>query len=330
MAKRVFSGIKPTGQVHLGNYLGALKQWGQAKDAEQTIYCIVDLHAITISQKPQELRERTRQLAAFILASGVDPEKSLLFVQSHNLDHANLAWVLNCNLSMGQMARMTQYKEKSEKNSGFISVGLFDYPALMAADILLYDTTDVPVGDDQKQHVELSRDVAERFNKKYGETFVVPTPVTPKIGGRVMSLTNPLKKMSKSEDDPNGTINLMDSSDEVYRKVMSAVTDSENSVKYNMSQPGIFNLIEIYSQITEKSPEEVEVEFQSKGYGEFKKAVAEQVILKISELQDKYKELINSGELDRILKNGSEKAQEISSQKLRAVYEKVGFLARYE
>lgn len=328
MAKRIFSGIKPTGDVHLGNYIGALKQWGEAKDAEQIMYCIVDLHAITVPQDPQELRERTRQLAAFILAAGVDPEKSLLFVQSHNPDHANLAWVLNCYLSMGQMNRMTQYKEKSEK-ADFVSVGLFDYPALMAADILLYDVTEVPVGDDQKQHVELTRDVAERFNNRYGETFILPDAVTPKVGGRVMSLTNPEKKMSKSVDDPNGTINLMDTPDEIKAKIMSAVTDNENSVRYNESQPGIHNLIEIYSQLSDISPEEVESEFQGKGYGEFKKAVAEVTVDKLVLLQNKYRELVDSGELDNILRDGAEKARELSSKKLAEVYEKIGFLKRF-
>ena len=207
--KIVFSGIKPSGDLHIGKYIGAVRQWAAGQDEGLNIFCVVDMHAITVSQDPKTLAQRTKEIAAILLAAGIDPQKSLLFVQSHNPDHANLGWVLNCYLSMGQMSRMTQYKEKSEGKES-VSVGLFDYPALMAADILLYDTTEVPVGEDQKQHVELTRDVAERFNAKYGETFVLPEPVVPKVGGRVMSLVDPTKKMSKSDANPNGAIGLLE------------------------------------------------------------------------------------------------------------------------
>ena len=322
----VFSGIQPSGNLHIGNYLGAMRLWATGQEDGLNIFCIVDMHAITVPQDPAALREKTLEVAGLIVAAGVDPEKSLLFIQSHNPDHANLGWVLNCYLSMGQMNRMTQFKEKSEKKD-FVSVGLFDYPALMAADILLYDTTEVPVGDDQKQHVELTRDVAERFNGKYGETFVLPRPVVPKVGGRVMSLTDPTKKMSKSDSDSMGAVGLLDSKEEIEKKIMAAVTDSGREVKYDPARPGIYNLVEIYSLVTGKSPQETENEFSGKGYGDFKKAVSEMTVNFLSGLQERYRDLRNSGKLEKVLEEGAKKSYEISHKKLLDVYKKIGFIA---
>ena len=328
MKRVVFSGIKPSGELHIGNYIGAMRQWAAGQGEGLNVFCVVDMHAITVPQDPEILRERTLELAGLIVAAGVDPEKSLLFIQSHNPDHANLGWILNCYLSMGQMNRMTQFKEKSEKKD-FVSVGLFDYPALMAADILLYDTTEVPVGDDQKQHVELTRDVAERFNSKYGEMFVLPRPIVPKVGGRVMSLTDPTKKMSKSDSDPMGAVDLLDSKEEIEKKIMAAVTDSGSGVKYDeKNKPGISNLMEIYAEVTRKSLETAEGEFAGKGYGDFKRAVAEVVVEFLGGLQERYRGLRESGELEKILANGAKKSYELSHKKLTEVYEKVGFVGQ--
>lgn len=324
MSKIVFSGIQPSGNLHIGNYIGAVRQWVSGQSDGLNIFCIVDMHAITVPQDPAVLKEKTLELAGLLIAAGLDPEKVILFVQSHNPDHANLGWILNCHLSMGQMNRMIQFKEKSE-NKDFVSVGLFDYPALMASDILLYDTTEVPVGDDQKQHVELTRDVAERFNSRYGETFVLPTPVIPKVGGRVMSLTDPTKKMSKSDSDPMGAVGLLENPDMVVKKIKSAVTDSGRDIKYDLQRPGIYNLIEIYSQITGKTPQEVEQEFAGKGYGDFKNTVAEVTVNFLGPLQEKYKNLRGSGELEKILARGAVRSYELSHKKLLEVYQKIGF-----
>jgi tryptophanyl-tRNA synthetase len=325
MAKRVFSGIQPSGNLHLGNYIGAIKQWVAGQDDGLNIFCIVDMHAITVPQEPEVLREKTLEFAALIMAAGIDPEKSLLFVQSHNPDHANLGWVLNCYTSMGQMSRMTQYKEKSE-GKDFVSVGLFDYPVLMASDILLYDTTEVPVGEDQKQHVELTRDIAERFNSKYGETFVLPEPVIPASGGRVMNLLDPTKKMSKSDSNPNSRIELLDSPHHVRVKIAAAVTDSQKGIRYDESRPGLANLIDIFSHMSGKSIENIEIEFEGKGYKEFKDAVADSIIANLEPLQTRYKNLRETSELKDILRESAEKAYEISHRKLAEVYEKVGFV----
>lgn len=327
MDKVVFSGIQPSGNLHIGNYIGAIKQWVKSQENGLNIFCIVDLHAITVPQDPKELKEKTLEVAALILAAGIDPEKSILFVQSHNPDHANLGWILNCYLSMGQMNRMTQFKEKSDGKE-FVSVGLFDYPALMAADILLYDTTEVPVGEDQKQHVELTRDVAERFNSKYGETFVLPKPVIPESGGRVMSLIDPTKKMSKSDANQMATIYLLDKPEDIKKKILGATTDSGSEVKYDrQNKPGVSNLIEIYSLVTEKKIEEVESLFNGKSYKEFKEAVAEAIVDFITPFQEKYSSLREGGELEKILKSGAEKAKEMSGKNLKKVYEKVGFVS---
>lgn len=318
--KIVFSGIQPSGDLHIGNYIGAVRQWAAGQDEGLNIFCVVDMHAITVPQDPKTLAQKTKEISAIILAAGVDPQKSLLFVQSHNPDHANLGWILNCYLSMGQMSRMIQYKEKSE-GKGFVSVGLFDYPALMAADILLYDTTEVPVGEDQKQHVELTRDVAERFNAKYGEMFVLPEPVVPKVGGRVMSLVDPTKKMSKSDANPNGAIFLLESPESARKKIMSAMTDSGSEVKLDWkNKPGISNLLEIYSQLTEKQYT------GSNNYAQFKSVVADEVEKFLLDFQKKYHEIMDSGKLNDILRNGAKKSYEISHPKLLEVYKRIGFL----
>lgn len=325
MEKRVFSGIQPTGDLHIGNYIGAISQWVKNQDDGVNIYCIVDLHAITIYQEPIVLKEKINDTAAILLACGIDPEKSIFFVQSHNPDHANLAWILNCHISMGQLNRMTQYKDKSESRE-FVSVGLFDYPALMAADILLYDTNQVPVGEDQKQHVELARDAAERFNSKYGQTFVLPEPIMPKIGARIMSLTDPTKKMSKSDSDANGLINLLDTAEKIREKLSSAVTDSGSEIIYKPSdKPGISNLLVIYSQVAGIEITEAEKKFQGVNYRDFKEEVAEGIIKFLDPIQQKYRNLKeDKGNLEKILKTGAEKARKISSEKLSEVYSKIG------
>lgn len=322
----VFSGIQPSGRLHIGNYLGAVRHWASGQDDGLNILCVVDMHAITVEQDPDALRENTLSTAALLLASGIDPEKSIVFVQSHNLDHANGGWIMNCNISMGQMSRMTQFKEKSEGKES-VSVGLFDYPALMVADILLYGTTHVPVGEDQKQHVELARDAAERFNSRYGATFVLPEPVIGKTGARVMSLSEPTKKMSKSDSNQNASVFLFDEPDVIRKKIMSAVTDSGDEVRAEKGKEGIANLLGIYSEFSGVNVEEAEREFEGKNYGEFKEKVAEVVVEKITPLKEKYFEIRGDDEkLLQILKEGAEKAQAISHKKLEEVYGKVGFV----
>ena len=325
MGRVVFSGIQPSGELHIGNYLGAVRHWVKSQEDGTNIFCVVDMHAITVEQDPHTLRENALDTAALLIASGIDSEKSVVFIQSQNPDHGNLAWILNCYISMGQMSRMTQFKEKSEGKES-VSVGLFDYPALMAADILLYNTTHVPVGNDQKQHVELARDVAEKFNNKFGETFQIPEPVISEHGARIMSLQDPTKKMSKSDPVESSRIGLLDKDDEIEKKIMSSVTDSENRVIYGDGKSGIANLIEIYSQFSGKDIGQIESKFEGKGYGEFKKAVAEVVGENVSNIRVKQKEIRESGELEKILHKGAERAKEISGKKLKEVYQKVGFV----
>ncbi len=327
MSKIVFSGIQPSGNLHIGNYIGSLRQWVKGQNDGLNIFCIVDMHAITVPQDPEKLREKSLELAAIYLASGIDPTKSIMFIQSQNPDHANLGWVLNCFISMGQLNRMTQFKEKSE-NKDFVSAGLFDYPALMAADILLYNTTEVPIGEDQKQHVELTRDVAERFNSRFGQTFVLPSPKIPKTGGRIMSLVDPTKKMSKSDPNPNATIYLLDTPDTATKKVMSATTDSGSEIQYNWAKkPGISNLIEIYAQLENKTPEEVGSEFSGKSYKEFKIEVAKSVVNFLTSFQQKYSSLRENSKLKDTLSQGAEKAYKLSHPKLLEVSKKIGFLS---
>jgi tryptophanyl-tRNA synthetase len=326
MQKIVFSGIQPSGELHIGNYLGAIKRWVESQKTGLNIFCVVDLHAITVPRESENLKEKTLDIAALLMACGIDPSRSILFVQSHNPDHANLAWILNCFLSMGQLNRMTQYKEKSDKKN-FVSVGLFDYPALMAADILLYNTTEVPVGDDQKQHVELARDVAGKFNSKYGETFVLPEAVISKTAARIMSLSDPACKMSKSDPDAFSRIGVLDSPESIKEKIKSAVTDSGKEIVYDRKKKaGISNLLQIYSAFSGESVESAEGRFRGLSYGEFKSAVSEVVVKELSYIQKKFKEIRNGGELEKTLREGAKKAREISAKKMEEVYAKIGFL----
>lgn len=325
--KRVFSGIQPTGNIHLGNYLGAVKNWVDSQDEFDNIFCIVNSHAITIKQDPALLRAKTYELAAVLLACGIDMKKSKLFIQSEVDEHAALAWILDCNIPMGDMSRMTQFKDKSQKNPKNINIGLFNYPALMAADILLYQTDFVPVGEDQKQHLELTRDVAERFNRDYGETFKIPEPMIPKMGARIMGLDDPTKKMSKSEGKPNHGIALLDTPDEILKKFKKATTDSENLVRFNPEQIGIFNLLTIYQIFTGHSQEVIEAEFEGKGYGIFKVAVAEAVIEGLKPIQERYAKLTKEqGYLEEVLSRGASEVRKIAQKTYKEVKERVGLI----
>lgn len=327
--KTVFSGIQPSGIPTLGNYLGALRYWCELQDEYNCIYSVVDMHAITVRQDPTELRHRTLQLVALLLACGIDPEKSLLFIQSHVPEHAQLAWVLNCNTQFGVLSRMTQFKDKAAAHADNVNAGLFTYPTLMAADILLYQTDAVPVGADQKQHLELARDLAQRFNNAYGETFVVPEPLIPKIGARIMSLQNPAKKMSKSDENVNAYISMLDRPDDIMRKFKRAVTDSEAVVAYREGKDGINNLMSIYNAATGKSFEEIEAEFAGRGYGEFKAAVGEAVVGLLKPIQEKYDDYLkNKDYLESVYTESAKKASAIAQRTLRKVYRKVGFVKR--
>ncbi len=327
MKKRVFSGIQPTGNIHLGNYLGAVKNWVDSQDEFDNIFCIVNSHAITIRQDPAALKAKTYELAAVLLACGIDVDKSKLFIQSEIDEHAALAWILECNIPMGDMSRMTQFKDKSQKNPKNINTGLFNYPALMAADILLYRSDFVPVGEDQKQHLELARDVAERFNRDYGETFTIPEPMIPKIGARIMGLDDPSKKMSKSEGKPNHGIALLDSPDEILRKFKKATTDSQNIVRFDQNQAGIYNLLSIYQIFTKKSQEAIEAEFDGKGYGVLKIAVAEAVIEGLRPIQERYARLTNDQTyLRKILTNSAEHVRAIAQETYQEAKKRVGLI----
>jgi tryptophanyl-tRNA synthetase len=327
---RVLSGIQPSGEVHLGNYIGALRQWVADQDEFDCFYVIVDLHAITLPQDPAGLRAATVDLAAILLAAGIDPNRATLFVQSHLPEHAQLAWVLNCFASFGELRRMTQFKDKASKQQeASVSVGLFAYPVLQAADILLYQADRVPVGEDQKQHLELTRDIAIRFNSRYGDTFVVPEPAIPKVGARVMDLQNPEAKMSKSADSPQGTIKVTDPPDVVRKKIKSAVTDSGREIVARPDKPAIANLLTIYSVASGKAVSEIEAAYAGKGYAEFKADLAEVVVEFLAPLQERHAELKGDpDEIARLLEIGAGKAQAVASQTLAAAYERVGFLPR--
>ena len=328
----IFSGIQPSGTLTLGNYIGALRNFSKLQDDYDCIYSIVDMHAITVRQNPADLRRRCMELAAIYIASGIDPKKSLIYCQSHVSAHAELAWVLNCFTYMGEMSRMTQYKDKCAKHADNINVGLFDYPVLMAADILLYQTNLVPVGVDQRQHLEICRDIAMRFNGIYGDVFKMPEPYIPKVGARVMSLSDPGAKMSKSDKDPNGSIYLMEKPEDILRKFKRAVTDSdtENCVRYDpANKPGVANLMTIYSAVTGKSFDEIEQEFAGKGYGAFKPAVGEAVVETLRPIREEATRLMkDKGYLESVYKAGAEKAGYVAEKTLRKVYKKVGFVAR--
>lgn len=324
MKERVLSGIKPTGQLTLGNYIGALRNFPKYQEEHEPLIFIADLHAITLPIEPEALYNNTRDVAAFYLAAGLDPQKSIIFLQSSVHEHAELSTILGNYAYMGEMSRMTQFKEKSAKlNEKKIGLGLFTYPVLMAADILLYDTKKVPVGEDQKQHVELARNLVERFNHTYGNVLVLPEPVIPTMGARIMSLSDPHKKMSKS--DPKGDIFLKDDINVIRKKIMSAVTDLETSVHYDKeNKPGISNLMTIYASIKNCSIEDVENEFKGANYGTFKRAVADAVIAEIEPFQKRYKEIIESGIVDEVLKQGALKATAIAKDTLKRVKQAIG------
>ena len=322
----MLSGIKPTGRLTLGNYIGAIRQFVGYQDEYEMYIFIANLHAITVAQDPKELKQNTKDLIALYLASGLDPEKVTLFLQSDVHQHAELGWILTCHSYMGELQRMTQYKDKTAKGETGITAGLFTYPCLMAADILMYDADYVPVGVDQKQHVELTRDIAERFNNRYGETFRIPQPLTPKIGAKIYSLQNPTKKMSKSEENPKGTIDLLDDPGVARKKIMSAVTDSLGTIQYDPdTQPGVSNLLMIHSSLSGESLESLVSRFQGKGYGDLKKETGGIVFDFLSDLQSRYRDIIASGKVDEILREGNEKASRIAERKLRKVKKKLGF-----
>lgn len=356
MKKRIFSGIQPSGNLHIGNYLGAIKNWVKLQDEFESIFCVVDLHAITVPQDPEELRKKTIEIAKIYLASGINPEKSSIFIQSHIPEHTELAWILNTVTNMQDLMKMTQFIDKAlrgfngkravlkkkieeqiierkvlseEETEKYLiyktGVGLFDYPVLMAADILLYDTEKVPVGEDQVQHVELSRTLANRFNKKFGETFKIPEPYITKEGMRVMGLDNPLKKMSKSATSEYNYIALSDSAEDIERKIKKAVTDSGSEIKYQDDKPALKNLINIYSSFSGKSPKEIERGYEGKNYSDFKKGLTEIIIEGLKPIQEKLKN-ISDEEVLEILQKGAKKVRPIASEKIRKVKEKIGFV----
>ncbi|WP_297519701.1 tryptophan--tRNA ligase [uncultured Clostridium sp.] len=330
--KVIFSGIKPSGDLTIGNYLGAIKSWVKLQDDYECYYCVVDLHAITVKQTPAELRKRTLEILAIYIASGIDVENNTLFIQSHVPAHAELSWLLTCNSYMGELSRMTQYKDKSQKavDSGeSISAGLFNYPVLMAADILAYQTDLVPVGIDQRQHLELARDIATRFNGAYSPTFQIPDGYTPKAGAKIMDLQDPTRKMSKSEENPNASILLMDEPTVIRKKISRAVTDSVGVVNYTDEQPGVKNLINIVSTIQGASPEEIVARYVGKGYADFKKDVAEIIVGELEPVQIRVRDLLsNKKELETIYKAGAEKANYIATKTLRKVQKKIGLIPR--
>jgi tryptophanyl-tRNA synthetase len=324
--QRLFSGIQPSGNLHLGNYLGAIKQWVELQNDYEAIFCVVDLHAITVPQDPSELKKKILEIAKVYLAAGVDPEKSTIFVQSHVSAHTELGWVLNTIATMGELGRMTQYKDKSQKEGSEGSgVGLFDYPVLMAADVLLYDTEAVPVGKDQMQHIELMRDLAQRFNNRFGETFTLPKGVLSKEGQLIMALDDPEKKMSKSAASEYNYIALTDDADTVRRKIKKAVTDSGSEIVYSDEKPALKNLINIYTLLSGKSTSEIEAMYQGKGYGDFKADLGEVVVNFLTPFQERLA-AISDEEVLTILRAGAEKAKMLSEKKIKQVYEKVGFI----
>ena len=322
--KRVFSGVQPTGNIHLGNYLGALKQFVELQDDHECIYCIVDMHAITVPQDPKELREHILDVAALYLAVGVDPKKSIVFVQSDVPGHAELSWVLTCNSYTGELSRMTQFKDKS-KNKESAPTGLFSYPVLMAADILLYDTDIVPVGNDQKQHIELCRDIAIRINNKYKKTFVVPDGRFLKEGARIMALDDPTKKMSKSAENIHSRISLLDEPAKIRKSIMKATTDSDGVVRFDVeNKPGISNLLNIYSVLSGMTIPELEAKYEGKGYGDFKKDLVEVVVEALAPIKERYEQIRHSDELIEILKDGAVRADAIAQKTMKRVKENFG------
>ncbi len=325
--KKIFSGVQPSGTLTIGNYLGAIKNWVQMQDDAQCIFCVVDMHALTVRQNPAELRRRTLETLALYMAAGLDPEKITLFIQSHVSAHAELSWILSCYTMFGELSRMTQFKDKSAKHADNINAGLFTYPVLMAADILLYQAELVPVGIDQKQHVELARDIAGRFNSVYSDTFTIPEPFMPDTGAKIMSLSDPSKKMSKSDENTNAWVAILDTKDDIIRKFKRAVTDSGSSVTYSEDKPGIRNLMSIYSCFTGKSYTEIEREFEGSGYGAFKLAVGEVCADGLSPVREAFVRFMSDKTyLENVARKGAEEAERIARRTLSKVYRKVGFL----
>ena len=328
--KVIFSGVQPSGNITLGNYLGAIKNWVGIQDDYHCYYAIMDMHSITVRQNPAELRKRTLDLLKLYLACGIDPEKSLLFIQSQNHAHAELAWILNCYTYMGELSRMTQFKDKCAKHADNINAGLFTYPVLMAADILLYQADLVPVGKDQMQHIEICRDIASRFNSIYGDVFKMPEGYVPKAGAKIMSLQEPLKKMSKSDENPKAYISILDDFSVISKKIKSAVTDSEGIIEYRKDddeKAGINNLLTIMAAVTGKTPEQIAAEYSGKGYGVFKNDVAEAVVEEIRPIREAYDKLSGDKQyLAEIYKKGAETAGRIAQRTLKKVYKKVGFV----
>lgn len=324
--EKVLSMIQPSGLPTLGNYLGALKNWANVAEEYDCAFAVADLHAITVRQDPQKFKKQVLEMYALLLALGLDPEKNIIFVQSQNLNHAQMAWLLNCYTQFGEMSRMTQFKDKSKQHADNVNVGLFAYPALMAADILLYQADYVPVGADQKQHLEIARDIAGRFNGIYGDTFTLPKPLIVDTGARIMSLQDPTKKMSKSDPNPKGFVTVFDSPDIIAKRIKSAVTDSEACVRYAEGKDGVNNLMSIYSCCTGKTNEEIETEFAGKGYGDFKSAVADAVIAELAPVQEAYtRYMADRGYLEQCMKDGAAKATKVSQRTLDKTMKKIGF-----
>lgn len=327
--KIIFSGIQPSGDISLGNYIGALRNWVKMQHDYNCLYCVVDMHAITVRQDPKKLREQSLGVLALLIACGLDPDENIMYIQSQVPQHAELSWILNCYTMFGELSRMTQFKDKSARHADNVNAGLFDYPVLMAADILLYQADLVPIGDDQKQHLELTRNVASRFNGVHGNTFTIPEPYIPKIGGRIMSLAEPEKKMSKSDENANAKILLLDKPEDIMRKFKRAVTDSEAVVEYREGKHGVNNLMTIYSIATGKSFEEITNEFAGRGYGDFKVAVGESVVELLRPIREKTEELLkNKDYLLEICKNNASRASSIAERTMTKVRKKVGFLAK--
>lgn len=326
--KIVYSGIQPSGSLTLGNYIGALSNFGQLQDEYNCLYCIVDNHAITAYQEPKNLRKNTLDVLALYLAAGLDPEKSIIYIQSHVPEHVELMWCLNTITSLGQLQRMTQFKDKAQRTKE-VEAGLLNYPILMAADILLYNASYVPVGEDQRQHIEFTRDLAQRFNSRYSDTFVIPEIMAPKVGARIMSLQDPEKKMSKSDPDPNSYVLILDTEKDTEKKIKRAVTDSLGIIKYSDEQKGLKNLIDIYSVFTKKTPDEIVKEFEGKGYGEFKGAVAEVVNDGMRPIRERFNEIRNDKTyLESVYRDGADKARSIAYKTMSKVHRKMGFIPR--
>lgn len=327
--KTIFSATQPSGRITLGNYLGALRNWVALQDDYNAIYCVADEHAITVRQDPAALRRQSLELYAQFIACGLDPEKSIIFIQSHVPQHAELAWVLNCYTMFGELSRMTQFKDKSASHADNVNAGLFTYPSLMAADILLYQADLVPVGEDQRQHVEITRNIAQRFNGIYGDVFTMPEAYIPKVAARVMSLSEPEKKMSKSSPNENSFVLVMDKPEAIMRKFKRAITDSKGGIYRSPEKPGVTNLIEIYSAVTGMTPEAVENEFNGKGYGVFKPAVGEAVVEALRPIREETERLLgDKGYLETLYRQGAEKAAALANRTLRKVHKKVGFAPR--